>query len=132
MTTIQLNKLFLTFTPKENVEDIVEKIKSSYTILYNKIFIFEIEDSNEFAVTYNVECGNISSIPLNTILIHRHKDANCLYSINGLNTLIATLNNGVQDRNFVVNWQDYKNSILLNDNRLLRILKTKINRIIEL
>lgn len=127
-----LNKLFLTFTLKEDIENILNNIKSSYTILYNKIFIFEIENSNEFAITYNIECGNINNIPLNTISIHRHKEYNTLYSINGLNTLVASLNGGIQDRNFIINWKDYQNSILLNDNKLLRILKTKIYRIVEL
>jgi hypothetical protein len=68
----------------------------------------------------------------NTILVHRKKESNSLYTINALNTLIRKLNNGYQDPNYRVNWTDYKNSILLTNGSDLRILETTIYKIINL
>ena len=45
----------------------------------------------------------------------RKKDSNTLYTINSLNELIKKLNNGVLDTSYSINWNDYKNTILLTD-----------------
>jgi hypothetical protein len=77
--------------------------------------------------------GNTSDVPLpNTILLHRKKESNTLYTINALNTLIKSLNNGKLDKNYIVNWNDYKNSILLTNGPDLRKLDTAIYKIIDL
>jgi hypothetical protein len=67
----------------------------------------------------------------NTILLHRKKESNSLYTINALNTLIKSLNGGVLDTRFIVNWQDYKNSILLTNGPDLRKLDTAIHKIVD-
>jgi hypothetical protein len=67
----------------------------------------------------------------NTILLHRKKESNTLYTINALNTLIKSLNGGVLDTRFIVNWQDYKNSILLTNGPELRKLDTAIFKIVD-
>jgi hypothetical protein len=75
----------------------------------------------------------MASSPMsNTILLHRKKESNTLYTINALNTLIMSLNGGVLDKNFMINWQDYKNSILLTNGPDLRRLDTSIHKIIDL
>ena len=107
------NKLFCTFTDLEGLDSLIEDIKSKYTIIYNKLFVLEIVGKDEFVVTYNVEQANVGSIPDNTILVHRKKESNTLYTINALNELIKRLNGGVVDTNYQVDWQHYKNCILL-------------------
>jgi len=67
----------------------------------------------------------------NTILLHRKKESNTLYTINALNTLIKSLNNGFLDKNFMVEWNNYKNCILLTDGPNLRKLDTSIHKIID-
>ena len=66
-------------------------------------------------LTYNVDMNNSSTSGIidNTILVHRKKQTNTLYTINALNELIKSLNNGVLDKRFPINWKDYKNCILL-------------------
>ena len=91
------NKLFCTFTTLENLDGLLEDIQSKYTIIYNKVFVLEIADTNEYVVTYNVEQGNVHSIPEHTILVHRKKESNTLYTINALNELIKKLNDGLYD-----------------------------------
>jgi len=131
--TIDLNnKLFCTFTSLENLDRLVEDLQSQYTIMYNKMFVLHIKSNDEYVVTYNVDQGNVSSIPENTILVHRKKDSNTLYTINALNELIKGLNGGIVDSRFRVNWQHYRNTILLTQQNELKELKTKIHKIIEL
>lgn len=126
------NKLFCTFTDLEGLEVLIEKIKTRYSIIYNKLFVLEIVGKNEYVVTYNVEQANVNSIPENTILVHRKKESNTLYTINALNELIKKLNGGVVDTKFPIDWQHYRNCILLTQHNELNQLNTKIYKIIEL
>ena len=132
-TFYDLNKLFCTFAPKDDLESVLSTINRRYSILYNKIFILESPQSEELMCTYNIDMGNMSDAPLpNTILLHRKKESNTLYTINALNTLIKKLNGGVLDTKFIVNWHDYRNSILLTNGPELRKLDTAIHKIIDL
>jgi hypothetical protein len=126
------NKLFCTFTTLDELDNLVSELQSRYTIMYNKMFVLHVKSNNEYVVTYNVDQGNVSSIPDNTILVHRKKDSNTLYTINALNELIKRLNGGVVDPRYRVNWQHYRNTILLTQQNELKELKTKIHTIIEL
>jgi hypothetical protein len=128
------NKLFATFSKKEDIDETIEVITNRYTILFNKIFILESKNSDEFICTYNIDPGNLSTTTVlpNTILLHRKKESNTLYTINALNTLIKSLNNGYQDPNYKVNWVDYKNTILLTNGPDLRKLETTIYKIVNL
>jgi hypothetical protein len=126
------NKLFCTFTQEHLIDDIIADLSYKYTILYNKIFVLEVKDNNEYVLTYNIDLANLEGIPLNTILVHRKKETNTLYTINALNELIKKLNGGVVDPRFQIDWKHYKNTILLTQQNDLRQLKTKIYKIIEL
>ena len=126
------NKLFCTFIDLEGLDALIENIQSKYSIIYNKMFVLEIVGKNEYVVTYNVDQTNLNSIPENTILVHRKKESNTLYTINALNELIKKLNGGVVDTNYKVDWQHYKNCVLLTQHNELNQLNTKIYKIIEL
>ena len=126
------NKLFCTFTSLEGLEGLVKSLSSQYSIMYNKIFALYIKSNDEYVLTYNVDQGNVNEIPENTILVHCKKETNTLYTINALNELIKSLNGGVVDTKFPINWQHYKNCILLTQHNELKQLNTKIHKIIEL
>lgn len=126
------NKLFCTFTDPQNLDVLIEDIKAKYSIIYNKMFVLEIIGKEEYVITYNVEHANVSYIPDNTILVHRKKESNTLYTINALNELIKKLNGGVVDTKFAINWNHYKNCILLTQHNELNQLNTKIHKIIEI
>ncbi len=126
------NKLFCTFTSLEGVDGLVEELSSRYSIMYNKMFVLYIKSNEEYVITYNVDQGNVQDIPENTILVHRKKETNTLYTINALNELIKSLNGGVVDTKFPIDWQHYKNCILLTQHNELKQLNTKIHKIIEL
>ena len=126
------NKLFCTFTTLDGVGELVHSLQRRYTIMYNKIFVLEVKDNNEFVLTYNIEMSNIANIPENTILVHRKKESNTLYTINALNELIKKLNGGVVDTRYQIDWQHYKNRILLTQQNELKQLETKVHEINEL
>tara|TARA_B100000900_G_C20346621_1_gene620527 strand:+ start:31 stop:501 length:471 start_codon:yes stop_codon:yes gene_type:complete len=126
------NKLFCTFTTLEELEGLVKSLSSKYSIMYNKMFALYIKSNDEYVLTYNVDQGNVSEIPENTILVHRKKETNTLYTINALNELIKSLNGGVVDTKFPIDWQHYRNCILLTQHNELKQLNTKIHKIIEL
>ena len=126
-----MNKLFCTFAKKELLDERLQEINKEYKILYNKIFVLASPESDEYMCTYNIEIeGPNTKILPNTILLHRKKESNTLYTINALNTLIKSLNNGVLDSKFMVNWPDYRNSILLTQGEDLRKLNTSIHKIV--
>lgn len=127
------NKLFCTFCKKDSIDNTLETIKTSYNILYSKIFILESKSTDEFICTYNVDPFNTSGQLLeNTILAHRKKDSNTLYTINALNSLIKKLNGGIINKNYPINWADYSNCVLLTQNNELKQLETKVFKIISL
>ena len=126
------NKLFCTFTDLEGLDTLIEKITTKYDVIYNKLFVLEIVGKNEYVVTYNVDQTNLSTIPENTILVHRKKESNTLYTINALNTLIKDLNGGVLDTTYRINWPDYRNCILLTKGPELKRVNTKLYKIVEL
>ena len=126
------NRLFCTFVSLNELDALVSEIQKKYDILYNKMFVLHVKSNNEYAITYNVDQGNVDTIPENTILVHRKKETNSLYTINALNQLIKSLNGGVVDTRFAINWQHYKNCILLTQHNELKQLNTRIYQIIEL
>ena len=127
------NKLFCSFTPHIYLPETIASITSKYVILYNKLFILESSDTEEYLITYNIDTDSpLDHIPENTILLHRKKESNSLYTINALNILVKQLNNGVLDKTFQINWNNYRNSVLLTQGEDLRIINTRIYKIINL
>jgi hypothetical protein len=126
------NKLFATFTSLDGLDELINNLSGTYTIMYNKMFVLYVKSTDEYVVTYNVEQNNVDDIPVNTILVHRKKESNTLYTINALNDLIKKLNGGVVDTTFRIDWQHYRNCILLTNHNDLKQLNTKVYKIIDL
>tara|TARA_R100001443_G_scaffold35946_1_gene49826 strand:+ start:122 stop:535 length:414 start_codon:yes stop_codon:yes gene_type:complete len=127
-------QLLCTFTQKDKLDDILELIILCNDILYNKIYVFQnIKESHQLICTYNVEYdaeNHPEDIP-NTISLHRKKQSNTLYTINALNEVIRSLNNGVLDKRFPIPWEQYQNSLLLTNENGLNKIPTKIHSIVD-
>ena len=128
------NRLYCTFATLDNFEEVVNTIQSSYVILFDKIFVLESLDGEKIMLTYNVDINNSTkdSMVDNTILVHRKKQTNTLYTINALNELIKSLNNDVLDKKFPIEWENYQNCILLIQADGFNRIDTKIKEIINL
>ena len=127
-------QLLCTFTQKYKLDDILYLIILCNDILYNKIYVFQnIKESHQLICTYNVEYdaeNHPEDIP-NTISLHRKKQSNTLYTINALNEVIRSLNNGVLDKRFPIPWEQYQNSLLLTNENGLNKIPTKIHSIVD-
>ena len=128
------NRLYCTFTTPDSYEEITNVIQTSYVILFNKLFVLESLDGEKIMLTYNVDMNNsmVNTMMDNTILVHRKKQTNTLYTINALNEVIKSLNGGILDKSFAVNWNDYRNCILLIQTEGFNRIDTKIKEIVNL
>jgi hypothetical protein len=102
--------------------------------MFDKIFVLEDIEHGKLMLTYNVDTANSreEGIISDTILVHRKKQSNTLYTINALNMLIKELNNGVLDKRFPIQWNEYRNCILLVQAEGFNRVNTKIKDIINL
>ena len=129
-------QLLCTFIPADQLEESIKNIQNSYTLAFNNIYVLEnTDDATQLILTYNVVIGSLKAQyapPASTISVHRKKQTNTIYTINALNALIASKNGGQIDRTYKVNWDELKNSILVTAHGQLKVVKTKIQQIINL
>ena len=125
------NKLYCTFLQDEGVEEVVGKILEEHDILFNKIFVLVSLDNDKTMLTYNIDSPtDILQLP-NTILVHRKKQTNTLYTINALNEVIKYLNHGILDTTYQVDWTRFRNSLLLTRPGGFKKVRTRLKTIIE-
>lgn len=124
-------QLLCTFTNEESFENIVDTILKTYELFSRKIFILKLEPSKELVISYNIIPANENSFLPNTIMVHRKKESNTMYTINALNRLISDLNKGVVDKSFQVDWDIYRNSVILTNGDSYKVLKTSLFRIVD-
>jgi hypothetical protein len=127
------SQLLCTFATLADLQNTIQKIIDMYTIIYNNIYVLQNKkNTDELYVTYNIDVNlqPESALP-NTILIHRKKESNTLYTINALNLLIKEENGGSLDKKFSLNWQKFKNSIILTDVSGVKKIQTRVFGVIS-
>jgi hypothetical protein len=126
-------QLLCTFTTKEEVGDTLQKIRETYHIVYNYIYILQNKSNlEELFITYNIDTDYKPETPLdNTILVHRKKESNTIYTINALNQLVKEENGGILDKNFVLDWGKFKNSIILTQPQGTKRIQTRVFEVIS-
>jgi hypothetical protein len=127
-------QLLCTFIASDKLAESIQTIKDSYTLAFNNVYVLEnVEDAAKFILTYNVVIGSLKPQylpPASTISVHRKKQTNTIYTINALNALIALRNGGKMDKEYKVDWNELKNSILVTAHGQLKVVKTKIQQIV--
>lgn len=123
-------QLVCTFAKPRYVESCINEIVERHKIIFEKIFIFKSEDIDDNIISYNIDKTLQEDFLTNTVLVHRNRYTNTLYTINALNEIIRSANNGVLDKNYTVSWENYKNELLVTNpnnelNRIGLILKNK-------
>ena len=128
------SQLLCTFTNKDDIDKTINNIKTTYNIVFNKIYVLQNEDTtNELICTYNVSGDKVDfNAVKSTISLHRKKHSNTLYTINALNEVISSLNNGIIDSKFIVPWGDYENTLLVTNSDGLNKINTRIFKIIKI
>ena len=125
-------QLICLFTTEPDLDYTSSMIQKTYNIVYNRIFVLSIEDSEELICSFNIEKGNVRKQLPGAMLVHRKRDTNTMYTINSLNALVKSENNGILDSNYTVDWTKYRNSLLVTSNNELKVLRTKVYQILNL
>ena len=121
-------QLLCLFTTKEELEKSIEFILGSYTLTNPNVFILENKTQlEECYITFNVEKGSIA-IPSDwkTILVHRKKQSNTIYTINALNEVVKSKTGGMLDNSYMIDWEDFRNCILTTSNTGYKKIPTKV------
>lgn len=121
-------QLLCLFTTKGQLDTSIDFILKNYTLQNNNIFVLESKtNEDELFITFNVEKG---SAPIDsewkTILVHRKKQSNTIYTINALNEVIKSKTGGQIDTSFQIDWEDFRNCILTTSNNGYKKISTKV------
>jgi len=126
-------QLLCTFTSKEELQNTLQTIRETYHIVYNYIYVLQNKGNlDELFITYNIDTAYKPSYPLrDTILVHRKKQSNTLYTINALNELVKEENGGVLDKSFTIDWNKFRNAIIVTNTEGTKKISTRIFEVIE-
>lgn len=125
-------QLLCTFSTASDFKKTIGEILSFYDVYNKRVFaFFNTKNPTEIFLTYNVVNmkRNVPKFP-NTILIHRKKQTNTLYTLNAMNRLIEE-EHGSLDKTYMVNWEFYENSLIITGDVSVRIIPLKIHSVVE-
>ena len=128
-------QLLCTFSTTDDYTNTVTEITKFYDVLFGKVYVLQNKDDlDSLMLTYNIDPSRVNGnmFYTDTISVHRKKDTNTIYTINSLNALIKDLNGGVVDHHFSVDWDQYRNTILLTDESSYKEIPTKLYKIINI
>ena len=121
-------QLLCLFTTKEELNIAQDFILKNYTLTNPNVFILENKSKPEEAfITFNVQKG---SAPIDskwkTILVHRKKQSNTIYTINALNEVVKSKTGGILDNSYMIDWEEFRNCILTTSNLGYKKIPTKV------
>ena len=121
-------QLLCLFTTKEELDKSIEFIMGNYTLVNPNVFVLENKSKvEECYITFNVEKGSVA-IPSDwkTILVHRKKQSNSIYTINALNEVVKSKTGGHLDNSYMIDWEEFRNCILTTSNTGYKMIPTKV------
>lgn len=125
------NKVLLaSFINKDVVNKFVGFLCEKNKVKKDNVFIYEIEDNEyEYLVTFKYlkdDKIDLTYVFNNAIPVNIKNG--CIFSINGLNSLIKHLTDNEFDKKYVIDWEEYRGKLVLNKNNKVSMSKiTKIN-----
>lgn len=126
-------QLVCTFVKKHEIEETLDIISKSFSVLNNKVFLLKSTNiQNELMLSYNVLLDTRKDFLHGSIMVHRKKETNTIYTINALNELIMNLNNGVLDKQYPIEWENYRNTMLLKKPEGLKLLNVEMVRVYDI
>ena len=82
-------------------------------------------------ITYSIDTTQKFQKLNSTISIHRKKETNTLFSLNAMNKLITEDNGGIFDKEFQVNWELYRDCIILTGDISIRVININLLEIVN-
>jgi hypothetical protein len=132
MTDQDTRQLLCTFSNAKDFHTVADEVRKFYEVYSNRIFAFvNSQNPKEIYLTYNVlnMRKDAPKFP-NTILIHRKKQTNTLYTLNAMNRLIEE-EHGSLDKTYIVNWKLYENSLIITGDVSIRVIPLEISTILD-
>ncbi len=125
------NILLCTFVKGYSINSTIDNLIDEYGDIFdnNKIFLFATNEKNNYILSYNLITDQSIQFYKNTVLVHRKKETNTMYTINAINELIKNLNNGILDKTYKIEWELYKNSLLVSNNGVFKVIHTELKKI---
>jgi len=127
-------QLLCTFVSEYDIDNTIDLIVDTCDLVFGKIYVLEnLNDANQYILTYNVHKESLSDISLipSTISVHRKKQTNTIYTINAINRLIESKNNGILDKNYKIDWSELKNMVLVTAYSKLKVIHTSLSEIVD-
>ena len=127
-------QLLCLFTTKEELDKSLEFVLNQYILTNPNVFVLESKTNvGELYITFNVEKGS-SAIPSQwkTILVHRKKQSNTIYTINALNEVVKSKTGGMLDNTYQLEWDEYKNCIIRTSPNGYKKIPTKVFKSINI
>ena len=126
-------QLLCTFAPAKSMRLVLNNIIERFEIIYDKVFVLSnLDNKHEVMCTYNVNKESVDSLLEGTISVHRKKETNTLYTINALNQLITEINNGILDKSYEIEWNNYRNTMLTTNDEGLKKIPTKVKEVVHI
>jgi hypothetical protein len=121
-------QLLCLFTTKEELDKSVSFILTNYTLTNPNVFILESKMKPEEAfITFNVGKGSSAiTSEWKTILVHRKKQSNTIYTINALNEVVKSKTGGMLDNSYMIEWDEFKNCIITTSSIGYKKIPTKV------
>jgi hypothetical protein len=127
-------QLLCLFTTKEDLDKSYSFIIENYVLTNPNIFILENRlRPNDMFITFNVERGaDAIESEWKTILVHRKKQSNTIYTINALNEVVKSKTGGQVDNTFIIDWEEFQNCILTTSQLGYKKIPTKVYKSIRI
>jgi hypothetical protein len=127
-------QLLCLFTTKEELDKSLEFVLNEYILTNPNVFVLESKTNlGELYITFNVEKGSSAiSSEWKTILVHRKKQSNTIYTINALNEVVKSKTGGMLDNSYQLEWDEYKNCIITTSPSGYKKIPTKVFKAINI
>jgi hypothetical protein len=120
--------LLMCFSNEEHYRNKLQEIREVFRPEGNIFVLENRDDSDEIFVTFNTEY-NLKMIGY--IKINKKRETNTLFTIDAVNWL-SEQENGKVVKDWIPNWEEFNNCLLLIRNGELAVIPTKIKEIISL
>lgn len=131
MAVTNTTQLLCTFTSIDDLDQTVQRIRHTYTLSPDKIYVLASNDTpTKLYCTYNVELSDrLRPTMALTVALHRKKHTNTLFTINALNALILQ-ESGTINTSYQIDWNLYRNSFITYTNNEVKVITTTLQEIV--
>jgi len=110
--------LLASFLKSDSLDFFLNKIQKNFGVKKENVFFFKL-DNGDYLITYKLQLDIDSKIDIKKELpktIQVHKKGDTIFTINALNKLIekeSGLNGNVNHKDYKINWETFKNKLIL-------------------